>query len=188
MFLGPGGSGKSSLLDGLMDQPLRLAESTALADVMNIKYHWVEAADAAEDAWRLMKEEDEVQELASLCRLAVKEEIKRPQGAAAGVNTPVHTASTSSSDQDAQKAAQILEEVSEDVVQEAWQEEQEQSEEEQKQSEEEQEQSEEKQEQSEEEQEQSEEEQEQSEEEQVQSDEEQEQLRRSRGHRVQQLV
>ena len=66
MFLGPGGSGKSSLLDGLMNQPLRPDESTALADTLNIKYQWVEAADAAEDAWKAVTEEDEVKEMASL--------------------------------------------------------------------------------------------------------------------------
>jgi len=120
MFLGPGGSGKSSLLDGLMDQPLRFAESTALADILNIIYHWVEAADAAEDAWRLMAEEDEVQELASLCHLAVKGKTERPQGAAAGVSAPVHTASASFSDQDAQKAAHIQKDVADSVVQKAW--------------------------------------------------------------------
>jgi len=118
MFLGPGGSGKSSLLDGLMDQPLRPAESTALADILNITYHWVEAADAAEDAWRLMAEEDEVQELASLCHLAVKDKTERPQGAAAGVNAPVHTASVP--DQDAQEAVHIQEDVTGSVVQKAW--------------------------------------------------------------------
>ena len=121
MFLGPGGSGKSSLLDGLMDQPLRLAESTALADILNITYHWVEAADAAEDAWRLMAEEDEVEELASLCRLAVKDKTERPQGAAASVNAPVHTASASFSDQDAQKAALLQKDVARSVFRKAWQ-------------------------------------------------------------------
>ena len=120
MFLGPGGSGKSRLLDGLMDQPLHPDESTPLADVMNIMCHWVEAADAAEDTWRLMTQEDEVQELTSLCRLAVKEELKRPQDASAGVNTPVHPVSASLSDQDAQKAAQIQKDVSGNIVQEAW--------------------------------------------------------------------
>ena len=121
MFLGPGGSGKSSLLDGLMDQPLLLAESTALADILNITYHWAEAADAAEDAWRLMAEEDEVQELASLCHLAVKDKTERPQGAAAGVVAPVHTASAPSSDQDAQKAALIQKDVAQSVFEKAWQ-------------------------------------------------------------------
>ena len=120
MFLGPGGSGKSSLLDGLMDQPLCPAESTALADILNITYHWVEAADAAEDAWRHRTEDDEVQELASLCHLAVKDKTERPQDAAAYVNAPAHTASASSSDQDAQKAAHIQKDVAVNVVQKAW--------------------------------------------------------------------
>ena len=73
MFLGPGGSGKSSLLDGLMNQPLRPDESTALADTWHIKYQWVEAADAAEDAWKAVTEEDEMQEIAALSRLVVSE-------------------------------------------------------------------------------------------------------------------
>ena len=68
MFLGVGGSGKSSVLDGLMNKKCRTAESTALADTLNIRYHWVEAADAAEEAWKLVQEEDELEELASLGR------------------------------------------------------------------------------------------------------------------------
>ena len=112
MFLGLHGSGKSSLLDGIMSHPLHDAESTALADVLNIRYHWVEIADAAENSWR---EEDEVQELASLCLLAMKDESKRP---ATGVNTP---ASASFYDQDAQEAAQIQRNVTASIVQEAWQ-------------------------------------------------------------------
>ena len=71
MFLGVGGSGKSSLLDGLMKIPMRIAESTALADTCSIKYHWVEAADAAEDAWKKRTEEDEIKELATLSRMVV---------------------------------------------------------------------------------------------------------------------
>ena len=72
MFLGVGGSGKSSLLDGLMNNPMRVAESTALADTLSIKYHWVEAADAAEDAWKVRTDEDEVKEMATLSRKVVK--------------------------------------------------------------------------------------------------------------------
>ena len=68
MFLGVGGSGKSSVLDGLMNKKRRTAESTALADTLDIRYHWVEAPDAAEDAWKLVQEEDELEELASLSR------------------------------------------------------------------------------------------------------------------------
>ena len=76
MFLGVGGSGKSSILDGLMNKPLRTAESTPLADTLNIKYHWIEAADAAEDAWKLVQEEDEMNELASLSRKVLESKTK----------------------------------------------------------------------------------------------------------------
>ena len=72
MFLGVGGSGKSSLLDGLMNIPMRVAESTALAETMSIKYHWVEAADAVEDVWKIRTEEDEIKELATLSQKIVE--------------------------------------------------------------------------------------------------------------------
>ena len=113
MFLGPGGSGKSSLLDGLMNQPLSPAESTALADVKDI---WVEAADAAEDAWRLIEEEDQFQELKSLCDQASKDKVERPQDAAAGVKAPDHTASASFN-HNVQMAAEVQKDVTESVVQ-----------------------------------------------------------------------
>ena len=116
MFLGPGGSGKSSLLDGLMDQPLRPAESTAVADVLDIKYHWVEAADAAEDAWRLMTEEDEVQELTSLYQSATEDEPGSGKGASAKETIPITTATAPFSDQDEQNAAEIQKDVRTRVV------------------------------------------------------------------------
>ena len=118
MFLGPGGSGKSSLLDGLMNKLIRLAESTALVDILNIKYHWVEAGDTAEDAWKAVEVEDEVQELASLCHMAMKNKIVRPLSVAAGVTAPIHPAKT---DEDVQRAAQIQKDVTKSVVQKAWQ-------------------------------------------------------------------
>ena len=68
MFLGAGGSGKSSLLDGLMNIPLRTAESTALADTKTVSYQWIKAADAAEEAWRLHSNEDEAKGLAAKSR------------------------------------------------------------------------------------------------------------------------
>ena len=68
MFLGVGGSGKSSLFDGLMNLPLRVAKSTALAETKTVKYQWVEAADVAEDAWKPYTEEDEIRGLASHSR------------------------------------------------------------------------------------------------------------------------
>jgi GTPase SAR1 family protein len=56
MFLGAGGSGKSSLLDGLMNSPFRATDSTALVNTQTLTYQWIEAADAAEDAWKLRDE------------------------------------------------------------------------------------------------------------------------------------
>ena len=68
MFLGAGGSGKSSLLDGLMGKPLRVAESTALADTITVSYQWIKAAEMAEEAWKLYTEEDEAKSLAAKSR------------------------------------------------------------------------------------------------------------------------
>ena len=134
MFLGPGGSGKSSLLDGLMNQPLRPDESTALADTLNIKYQWVEAADAAEDAWKSITEEDEVREMASLTCQVVQH---KSQGKTAYIKnwakaqavlvfTPVFAAAsvlgTLRTDQKyAQNAAQVHEHVTQNVVDKALQ-------------------------------------------------------------------
>ena len=67
-----------------MNNPLRPDESTALADTLNIKYQWVEAADAAENAWKTVTEEDEVKEMASLSHQVVQH---RSQGAAAYIKT-----------------------------------------------------------------------------------------------------
>ena len=125
MFLGPGGSGKSSLLDGLTNKSLRLGDSTALADILNIKHHLVEAADAAEDAWRVMAEEDEVQELESLSHLALKEKTERPWGAATRGTVPILSAGVSFSNQIARDAAQIQEDITKKVIQRAWQKKQE---------------------------------------------------------------
>ena len=88
MFLGAGGSGKSSVLDGLMNKPIRTAESTALADTLNIWYHWVEAADAAEDAWKCTDEEDELEQLALLSHqaVAINEEGLQPNLENAAIN------------------------------------------------------------------------------------------------------
>ena len=65
MFLGEGGSGKSSLLDGLMNNPFKDADSTALADTRSVSYQWIEAADGAEDAWMPHDEKDQVMALAA---------------------------------------------------------------------------------------------------------------------------
>ena len=64
MFLGAGGSGKSSLLDGLMNMKLRVAESTALADTKTVSFQWIKAADDAEDAWKEHTSADEARSLA----------------------------------------------------------------------------------------------------------------------------
>ena len=63
MFLGAGGSGKSSLLDGLMNIPLQQAESTALADTRTVSYKWI-AADSTEEAWKPRTDDDETRNLA----------------------------------------------------------------------------------------------------------------------------
>ena len=64
MFLGAGGSGKSSLLDGLMNIPLQQAESTALADTRTVSYKWI-AADSTEEAWKPHTNDDEKRNLAA---------------------------------------------------------------------------------------------------------------------------
>ena len=64
MFLGAGGSGKSSLLDGLMNIPLRQAESTALADTRTVSYKWI-TADSTGEAWKPRTDDDEKRNLAA---------------------------------------------------------------------------------------------------------------------------
>ena len=64
MSLGAGGSGKSSLLDGLMNIPLQIAESTALADTRKVTFQWVQAADAIDEAWKEYTATDEERALA----------------------------------------------------------------------------------------------------------------------------
>ena len=64
MSLGAGGSGKSSLLDGLMNIPLQITESTALADTRKVTFQWVQAADAIDEAWKEYTATDEENTLA----------------------------------------------------------------------------------------------------------------------------
>ena len=64
MSLGAGGSGKSSLLDGLMNIQLQIAESTALADTRKVTFQWVQAADAIDEAWKEYTATDEERALA----------------------------------------------------------------------------------------------------------------------------
>ena len=63
MFLGPGGSGKSSLLAGLMNTPLpNEAESTVLVDTQSVSYKWI---SATEFTWKLHSDKDETRNLAA---------------------------------------------------------------------------------------------------------------------------
>ena len=64
MFIGEGGSGKSSLLDGLMNNPFRDADSTALVDTRSVSYRWIQSVNA-HDAWKPHTEKDEVMMLAA---------------------------------------------------------------------------------------------------------------------------
>lgn len=61
MFLGAGGSGKSSLLDGLMNIELKEAESTALADTRTVSCTTTGAAD---EAWKEQSSADDARNLA----------------------------------------------------------------------------------------------------------------------------
>ena len=119
MFLGAGGSGKSSVLDGLMNKPIRTAESTALADTLNIWYHWVEAADAAEDAWKCTDEEDELDQLALLSHqaVAINEEGLQPNLENAAIN--LHDGATDP--KYSQLATHSQNEITQEVVQRAQQ-------------------------------------------------------------------
>ncbi|CAI8016310.1 hypothetical protein GBAR_LOCUS10012 [Geodia barretti] len=65
MFLGAGGSGKSSLLDSLMNVPLRMAETTAVADTRTVSFQWIKAADSCEEAWKEHTSSDEATSLAA---------------------------------------------------------------------------------------------------------------------------
>lgn len=67
MMVGPGGVGKSSLLRGLMKLPLRRAESTILADTSKVKYQWVKTGPYSSSCWSEVTEDDEIEEVATLC-------------------------------------------------------------------------------------------------------------------------
>ena len=72
MFVGPGGVGKSSLLRGLMNKSLQAANSTQLADTMNVKpvtHEWVSDAGAF---WTAVTDNDEIMELVGLIQLVTK--------------------------------------------------------------------------------------------------------------------
>ena len=77
MFLGAGGSGKSSLLDGLMNIPLKEAESTALTDTRTVTFQWVAEADGADEAWKEYSSSDETKSIAIKCHHIVAKKRKR---------------------------------------------------------------------------------------------------------------
>lgn len=86
MLVGPGGVGKSSLLHGLMNLPLPLANSTQLADLLTVrpqtdmdqtsraeqqsttKQIWARATDD-EKPWEIVTDDDEINELVGLVLL-----------------------------------------------------------------------------------------------------------------------
>ena len=78
MFIGEGESGKSSLLDGLMNNPFRDTNSTALVDTRSVSYQWIQSANAY-DAWKPHTEKDEVMMLASQSHEFVKGRVQSKQ-------------------------------------------------------------------------------------------------------------
>ena len=75
MFVGPGGVGKSSLLHGLMNKPLPLANSTQLADTMTVKpatRKWASAGGDSKSFWREVTDNDETMELVGLVHLVAR--------------------------------------------------------------------------------------------------------------------
>ena len=72
MFLGKDGSGKSSVLGGLMGQPfVENRKSTRVAETQYCTYKWMEA-DTVEGIWKEWSEEDEQLELARLASDVLK--------------------------------------------------------------------------------------------------------------------
>ena len=75
MFVGPGGVGKSSLLHGLMNKPLPLADSTQLADTMTVKpatRKWASAGGDSKSFWQEVTDNDETMELVGLVHLVAR--------------------------------------------------------------------------------------------------------------------
>ena len=88
MLIGPGGVGKSSLLNGLMNIPLPdEAESTILAETIKVKPFWVKSGAAADGHWVRVTEEDEITELVDLTRLVVHQGVGAPQSTVAKLTT-----------------------------------------------------------------------------------------------------
>ena len=75
MFVGPGGIGKSSLLNGLMSKGLPVAESTQLADTMTVKpatKKWLSAGAGSNSFWREVTDNDETMEIVGLVHLVAR--------------------------------------------------------------------------------------------------------------------
>ena len=72
MFLGAGGSGKSSLLDGLMGQCLREAESTVLADTQTVSFQWISTTERAKSIWKPYSDREETRNLAAKTDIIVQ--------------------------------------------------------------------------------------------------------------------
>lgn len=135
MFLGAGGSGKSSLLDGLMNIEFCDTDSTPLVDTRTVKYQWVQAADAAIDAWKPHSAADEMRGLAARSRQVVEgarssSYIGNWESAPAVKLFDVTGSSTEvvkqvvSDQKYAEKASEILNEVSAQVLRQAMQQDQ----------------------------------------------------------------
>ena len=72
MFVGPGGVGKSSLLHGLMNEPLPLGNSTQLAETMTVKpatQQWASAGEGPQTFWTKVTDKDEIMELVGLLQV-----------------------------------------------------------------------------------------------------------------------
>ena len=63
-MIGPGGAGKSSLLRGLMDLKLKIAESTRFADALELKCQMAHGGASASLPWHELGNEDALNELA----------------------------------------------------------------------------------------------------------------------------
>ena len=63
-----------------MGKPLRVGESTALADTLTVSYQWIKAAEVAEEAWKLYSEKEEAKSLAAKSRKLAKSKGKQNSG------------------------------------------------------------------------------------------------------------
>ena len=92
MMVGPGGVGKSSLLQGLMRLRLRCAESTILADTSKVKYQWAKTGAHSSSSWSEVTENDEIEEVATLCTSVIQHRPhQRRHGGGSGSPTVITT-------------------------------------------------------------------------------------------------